>query len=68
MTAEELFDLPDGDYKYELVEGELIRMAPTGRAMECRPAFHMALEGRRSEVGKGGIPTSTAVLSTSYRW
>ena len=30
MTAEELFDLPDDDYKYELVEGELIRMAPTG--------------------------------------
>ena len=30
MTAEELFDLPDDDYRYELVEGELIRMAPTG--------------------------------------
>ena len=30
MTAEELFDLPDDDYKYELVQGELIRMAPTG--------------------------------------
>ncbi|MBI3797694.1 MAG: Uma2 family endonuclease [Deltaproteobacteria bacterium] len=30
MTAEELFELPGDDYKYELVEGELIRMAPTG--------------------------------------
>lgn len=30
MTAEELFQLPDDDYKYELVEGELIRMPPTG--------------------------------------
>ncbi len=30
MTAEELFDLPDDDYKYELVEGDLIRMAPAG--------------------------------------
>ena len=30
MTAEDLFDLPDDDYRYELVEGELIRMAPTG--------------------------------------
>jgi Uma2 family endonuclease len=30
MTAEELFELPDDDYKYELVEGGLIRMAPTG--------------------------------------
>lgn len=30
MTAEELFQLPDDDYKYELVEGELIRMPPSG--------------------------------------
>jgi Uma2 family endonuclease len=30
MTAEELFQLPDDDYKYELVEGEVIRMPPTG--------------------------------------
>lgn len=30
MTAEELFQLPNDDCKYELVEGELIRMAPTG--------------------------------------
>ena len=30
ITAEELFDLPADDYKYELVAGELIRMAPTG--------------------------------------
>jgi Uma2 family endonuclease len=30
MTAEELLELPGDDYKYELIEGELIRMAPTG--------------------------------------
>ena len=30
MTAEELFDLPDDDYRYELVEGALIRMVLTG--------------------------------------
>ena len=30
MTAEELFALPGDDDKYELVEGALIRMAPTG--------------------------------------
>ena len=30
MTAEELIELPADDYKYELVEGELIRMPPTG--------------------------------------
>ena len=30
MTAEELFQLPTDDYKYELAEGELIRRPPTG--------------------------------------
>jgi len=30
MTAEELIELPADDYKYELVEGELIRMPPSG--------------------------------------
>ena len=29
MTAEELFDLPDG-YRYELVKGELLTMSPSG--------------------------------------
>ena len=30
MTAEDLFALPDDDHRYELVKGELIRLAPTG--------------------------------------
>src|SRR5437867_4061907 len=30
MTAEELFDLPDDGWRYELVRGELRRMPPTG--------------------------------------
>ena len=30
MTAEELAALPDDGYRYELVDGELIRMSPTG--------------------------------------
>lgn len=30
FRRDELFDLPDDDYKYELVEGGLIRMASTG--------------------------------------
>ena len=29
-TAEALFELPDDGYRYELVEGELVRMTPTG--------------------------------------
>ena len=30
VTAEELLDLPDDGYRYELVRGELIKMAPAG--------------------------------------
>ena len=30
MTAEELFDLADDDGRFELVEGELVHMTPTG--------------------------------------
>ena len=29
MTAEELLDMPDDRFRYELVRGELVRMAPT---------------------------------------
>lgn len=30
ITAEELLQLPDGEWRYELVEGRLVRMSPTG--------------------------------------
>src|SRR5437016_5395249 len=30
MTAEELMRLPDDGWRYELVEGRLVRMSPTG--------------------------------------
>ena len=30
MTAEELFELPDDGYCYELVDGDLVRMTPAG--------------------------------------
>ena len=30
VTAEELFEMPDDGFRYELVEGELRRMAPAG--------------------------------------
>ena len=43
MTADELFDLPDDDCKYELVRGELIRMSPTG-------AEHGALTARVGRI------------------
>ncbi len=30
MTAEDLFNMPDDGYRYELVDGLLIRMSRTG--------------------------------------
>jgi Uma2 family endonuclease len=30
VTADELYQMPEDGYRYELVKGELIRMAPTG--------------------------------------
>ena len=30
MTAEELINLPRGQYRYELVKGELLTMSPAG--------------------------------------
>jgi len=30
MTAEELFKMPHGNYRYELLKGELIQMSPAG--------------------------------------
>lgn len=30
MTAEELFEIPADDYRYELIKGELIKMSPAG--------------------------------------
>ena len=31
MTAEELLEMPDDGFRYELVRGELVKMAPAGR-------------------------------------
>ena len=39
MTAEDLFDRRDDGYRYELCEGELVRMTPTG-------GRHSAVAGR----------------------
>jgi Uma2 family endonuclease len=41
VTAEELEKFPDDDYRYELVEGRVIRMSPTG-AMHGWLVLHFA--------------------------
>ena len=54
MTADELLRLPRGRYRYELVKGELIQMAPAG-AKHGVIAIHIGalLDGhvRRSKLG-----------------
>ena len=62
MTAEELFDLPDDDYKYELVEGELIRMAPTGGehgVLAVRVAYALQAYVQDNDIGiVSGVETA----------
>ena len=46
MTAAELLEMPDDGYRYELVKGELIRMAPAGyehgvRTIELTSPLHV---------------------------
>ena len=43
MTAEELLEMPDDGFRYELVRGELIKMAPAGHM----PAFYELRIGAR---------------------
>ena len=43
MTAEELLEMPDDGFRYELVRGELIKMAPAGHI----PAFYELRIGAR---------------------
>jgi hypothetical protein len=53
MTAEELFQLPDDDYKYELVEGGLIRMPPNAIKLAFFVSFDFApLRSGRAEKGR----------------
>ena len=37
VTAEELLDMPDDGYRYELVRGELRKMAPAGSEHSISP-------------------------------
>jgi Uma2 family endonuclease len=51
MTADELLEMPDDGYRYELVKGELIRMAPTGDehgevTMELAASLHSHVKKR----------------------
>ena len=55
MTADELLAMPDDGYRYELVKGELIQMAPTGyehgvRTAELTTALHLFIKAHRLGV------------------
>lgn len=55
MTADELLAMPDDGYRYELVRGELIKMAPTGyehgvRTVELTAALHVHIKAHRLGV------------------
>lgn len=54
MTAEELADLPEDSFRYELVRGELIRMSPAGGLhgrIEAQCAMYMTIHVRENNLG-----------------
>lgn len=55
MTADELLDLPDDGYRYELVRGELRKMAPAGAEhgeLSVNIAVSLSLYVKAHNVGK----------------
>jgi Uma2 family endonuclease len=64
-TAEELFNMPDDGYRYELVRGELRKMAPTGSEHgDISADIHISLGAyvRANNMGKTRIAESGFVL------
>lgn len=60
VTADELARMPDDDYKYELVEGRLIRMSPTGFSHGLLAArLGTALTQFADDHGLGGVAVET---------
>ena len=65
MTADELLRLPDGEWKYELVEGRLIRMTPTGlEHYYITDALHEALRAfvKANHLGIVTLPDTGFML------
>ena len=59
MTAEELFDMPDDGFRYELVRGELVKMVPASFAHgvhASRIVETLLPHVRRNRLG--GVPLS----------
>jgi Uma2 family endonuclease len=54
MTADELLTLPSGQFRYELVEGELITMSPAGGEHGAIVATLTVLLGQHVRVNKLG--------------
>jgi len=55
MTADELLAMPGDGYRYELVKGELIKMAPTGyehgvRTVELTTLLHSFIKSHNLGV------------------
>lgn len=54
MTADELLAMPDDDFQYELVRGELVKMPPAGEdhgSREGEAFYHLKHFARQHELG-----------------
>ena len=55
MTAEELLEMPDDGFRYELVRGELVKMPPAGHMSSFREMLigsHLTVYVRENRLGR----------------
>ena len=67
MTAEDLFDLPDDGFRYELIRGELKKMSPAGQShgeYAWSVAFPLGGHVETNRLGKMYIAETGFVLAT----
>lgn len=66
MTADELLALPEGEWQYELVDGRLVRVTPTGlEHYYVTDSLHTAMRrhARERQLGLVTLPDTGFVLS-----
>ena len=69
VTADELYDMPDDGFRYELVRGELIKMPPAGFKhgdIGSEINFHLRSHVRSMRLGRVVIPDTGFQLAEDH--
>ena len=73
MTAEELLEMPDDGFRYELVRGELVKMPPAGHMSSFREMLigsHLTVYVRENRLGRAYMarPAASGLSRTRTRY